>query len=107
MVYVGVLAQILGIDLDKIYQALNFHFKGRPKPIDMNLTCSDGRRLGAQEPRSGIMPRQAMNATDGYIMADGNTAALGAIYGACILPRGTQLHLRRAWPKGFWFICRC
>ena len=37
MVYVGVLAQILGIDLDTIYQALNFHFKGKPKPIDLNF----------------------------------------------------------------------
>ena len=31
MVYVGVLAQMLGIDLDTIYQALNFHFKGKTK----------------------------------------------------------------------------
>jgi len=33
MVYVGVLAQLLGIDLEKIYQALDFHFKGKQKPI--------------------------------------------------------------------------
>jgi 2-oxoglutarate ferredoxin oxidoreductase subunit alpha len=34
MVYVGVLAQMIGIELDKIYAALNFHFKGKQKPID-------------------------------------------------------------------------
>ncbi|MCK5314417.1 MAG: 2-oxoacid:acceptor oxidoreductase family protein, partial [Anaerolineales bacterium] len=32
MVYVGVLAYILRIDLDTIFQALNFHFKGKTKP---------------------------------------------------------------------------
>ncbi len=31
MVYVGVVAWLLGIDLDKIYQALDFHFKGKTK----------------------------------------------------------------------------
>ena len=29
MVYVGVVAQMLGIDLDAIYQALDFHFQGQ------------------------------------------------------------------------------
>ncbi len=37
MVYVGVVAQMLGIDLDKIHAALDFHFKGKQKPIDMNF----------------------------------------------------------------------
>ena len=37
MVYVGVVANILGIDMDKIYQALDFHFKGKQKPIDLNF----------------------------------------------------------------------
>ena len=37
MVYVGVLAYMLGIDMDMIEAALSFHFKGRPKPVDMNF----------------------------------------------------------------------
>jgi 2-oxoglutarate ferredoxin oxidoreductase subunit alpha len=84
MVYVGVLAQMLGIDLEKIYQALNFHFKGKPKPIDMNFdlvkTAAEwaAQNLVKQDPYR-VLP---MNATEAYIMADGNTAAaLGAIYG--------------------------
>ncbi|HPS42379.1 MAG TPA: 2-oxoacid:acceptor oxidoreductase family protein, partial [Anaerolineaceae bacterium] len=36
MVYVGVLASLLTIDLDLIYQALDFHFKGSQKAIDVN-----------------------------------------------------------------------
>ena len=34
MVYVGVLANILKIDMDTINQALDFHFKGKTKPIN-------------------------------------------------------------------------
>jgi len=36
MVYVGIVASILGIDMDQIYQALDFHFKGKQKPIELN-----------------------------------------------------------------------
>ena len=36
MVYVGVLAQMIGIELEKIYMALDFHFKGKKKAIDSN-----------------------------------------------------------------------
>ena len=47
MVYVGVLAQMLGIDLDKIYQALNFHFKGKTEADRSELRRGQGRvRLG-------------------------------------------------------------
>ncbi|NUQ86814.1 MAG: 2-oxoacid:acceptor oxidoreductase family protein, partial [Anaerolineales bacterium] len=37
MVYVGVLAQMIGIDIEKIQAALDFHFKGKQKPINMNM----------------------------------------------------------------------
>ena len=37
MIYVGVLSQILGIDLAAVRAALEFHFKGKAKPIDMNF----------------------------------------------------------------------
>ncbi len=84
MVYVGVLAQMLNIDLDKIYQALNFHFKGKTKPIDLNFgvvqSAADwaAENLVKQDP----FMVEPMDATKDFIMADGNTAAaLGAIYG--------------------------
>ena len=84
MVYVGVLAKMLGIDLDRIYQALEFHFKGKQKPIDLNFSLIQkasawaGENLEKQDPYR-IEP---MDETQGYIMADGNTAAaLGSIYG--------------------------
>ena len=84
MVYVGVLAQILEIDLEAIYHALDFHFKGKEKPIELNYGVIMAAYEWAQENLVKRDPYkvEAMNATEGYIMADGNTAgALGSIYG--------------------------
>lgn len=84
MVYVGVLAKMLGIELDKLYQALDFHFKGKIKPIDMNFNVIKAAHDWAEENLDTNFPYrvEAMDSTDGFIMADGNTAAaLGAIYG--------------------------
>jgi 2-oxoglutarate ferredoxin oxidoreductase subunit alpha len=84
MVYVGVLAQMLGIDLETIRAALNFHFKGKQKPIDMNFNTV---KAGADWAKTNLEKKdpfyiEAMDKTDGMIMADGNTAAaLGAIFG--------------------------
>ena len=84
MVYVGVLAHMLGIDLEKIRAALEFHFKGKQKPIDMNFNTV---KAAADWAKANLEKKDAyavepMNKTDGLIMADGNTAAaLGAIFG--------------------------
>lgn len=84
MVYVGVLAQMIGIELDKIYMALDFHFKGKKKAIDSNYNIITAAADWAKENlvKQDSYRVEPMNATDGYIMADGNTAgALGSIYG--------------------------
>jgi 2-oxoglutarate ferredoxin oxidoreductase subunit alpha len=84
MVYVGVLAQMIGIDLEKIYAALNFHFKGKQKPIDMNFNTV---KASAEWAKTSLEKKDSyylepMDKTDGLIMADGNTAgAIGAIFG--------------------------
>lgn len=84
MVYVGVLAQLLGIDLDVIHQALQYHFKGKEKPIASNFGVA---KAAFEWAAANLQKRDAyrverMNATEGYIMADGNTsAAIGALYG--------------------------
>ena len=85
MVYVGILAFILGIEMDKILSALDFHFKGKQKPIDLNFgviqTSFDwaAANLEKTDPyRVEIMEE----ACEECIMTDGNTAAaLGALYG--------------------------
>lgn len=84
MVYVGVLASLLTIDLDLIYQALDFHFKGSQKAIDVNYEVVKAAYHWAQEnlEKKDQYTTAKMGGTEGYIMADGNTAAaLGAIYG--------------------------
>ena len=84
MVYVGIVAHILEIDMDKIYQALDFHFKGKQKPIDMNwdVVKAAADWASANLKKSDPYYARPTNKTDGFIMADGNTAgALGALYG--------------------------
>ena len=83
MVYVGILAQLIGIDLDKIASALTFHFKGKQKPIDMNFNAV---RAGAEWAKTiekkDPYHLESMDKTEGLIMADGNTAAaIGSIFG--------------------------
>ena len=84
MVYVGALAQMIGIDLEKIYAALHFHFKGKQKPIDMNFNIV---KVGAEWAKTNLEKKdpyylEPMNKTDELIMADGNTAAaIGSIFG--------------------------
>jgi 2-oxoglutarate/2-oxoacid ferredoxin oxidoreductase subunit alpha len=84
MVYVGALAKMLEIDLEKIFMALDFHFRGKKKPIEMNKKVIDMTYAWAEENlvKSDPYYVEAMAATDDYIMTDGNTsAALGSIYG--------------------------
>jgi len=84
MVYVGILAQMLGIDLSTIKSALEFHFKGRQKPVDLNFnvvqSAADWAKTNLTKKDPYFVERT--NKTEGLIMTDGNTAAaLGAIYG--------------------------
>ena len=84
MVYVGILAQTIGIDLEKINSALEFHFKGKQKPIDLNFNVVQVSANWAKENLEKKDPYfvEPLDKTDGLIMADGNTAsALGSIYG--------------------------
>jgi len=84
MVYVGVLSFLLGIDLELIHQALEFHFKGREKPINQNYEVVESaykwatQNLKKQDPYIA----QMMDGTKDCILTDGNTAAaLGSIFG--------------------------
>jgi 2-oxoglutarate ferredoxin oxidoreductase subunit alpha len=84
MVYVGIVANILGIDMNNIYHALEFHFKGKQKPIDLNWGMVKNAYGWASEnlKKEDVYLVKPSDKTAGYIMADGNTAAaLGALYG--------------------------
>lgn len=84
MVYVGALAHLLGISLADVESALMFHFKGKRKPVDSNMKVvrAASEWAAANLPKKDSYRVEALNATSGLIMLDGNTAAaLGAIYG--------------------------
>lgn len=84
MVYVGVLSQMHNIDMDKIYQALDFAFKGKKTAIDLNMAVIKNAADWAKNNLTKMDPYiyETMDKTDGLIMTDGNVAAaLGAIYG--------------------------
>ena len=84
MVYVGILAQILDIEMDAIEAALDWQFGGRSKLVNVNLPVIRAAYDWAVSDLKKSDPYRVerMNRTDGYILADGNTAAaLGAIYG--------------------------
>ena len=84
MVYVGALTHLLGIDVEKLREALNFHFGGKEKPVELNMKVVEKAVQWAAENYDQASPYRVepMDGTDGYIMATGNTAgALGSIYG--------------------------
>ncbi|HEY3345708.1 MAG TPA: 2-oxoacid:acceptor oxidoreductase subunit alpha [Anaerolineaceae bacterium] len=84
MVYVGVVAHLLGIPLEEIYAALDKHFNGKKKAIDSNFNTV---KAAAEWAATNLVKRdpycvQSMDANQGLIMTDGNSAAaLGAVYG--------------------------
>jgi 2-oxoglutarate ferredoxin oxidoreductase subunit alpha len=84
MVYVGIAGEMLNIDMEKIFQALNYHFKGKETAVNANWKIVE---LSAKWARENLVKTdpyrvETLPAMDDFIMADGNTAAaLGAIYG--------------------------
>lgn len=84
MVYVGVLAHLLGIEIESIEQALGFHFKGKKSPVEFNLKVVQLAAEWAAENLDLEIPYriEPRNLTENAILVDGNTAgALGGIYG--------------------------
>ncbi|HJW83084.1 MAG TPA: 2-oxoacid:acceptor oxidoreductase subunit alpha [Anaerolineae bacterium] len=84
MVYVGVLAHVLGIELAEIEQAITSHFNGKRKPIDLNMGVvkSSHDWAAANLTKTDPYRVEPMDKTKGTFLIDGNTAAaLGAIFG--------------------------
>lgn len=84
MVYVGVLAAMLGIEMDEIRGALETHFLGSKRPIELNMSMIEAAAAWAKENLEKTDPYfvKREDKTEDQILIDGNTAgALGAIYG--------------------------
>jgi 2-oxoglutarate ferredoxin oxidoreductase subunit alpha len=84
MVYVGVVSQMLGIDLDVVHQVLLNQFTQKTSVAESNFAMV---KLAADWARDNLEKKdryyiETMPPLEDYIMTDGNTAgALGAIYG--------------------------
>ncbi len=83
MIYVGVVAQLLGIEVDKIEKALYKQFAKKKKAAELNLGAV---RAGfdytkASLPKHDGLFVEAMDKTAGKIIMDGNAAAaLGSMF---------------------------
>ena len=84
MVYVGALAYLIGLDLDEVHRALVDSLKGKMKAVDLNMNVIKLAYDYASENYVRECPYRVerMDATDGMILMDGNSAAaLGAVFG--------------------------
>jgi 2-oxoglutarate ferredoxin oxidoreductase subunit alpha len=83
MVYVGVMAQLLEIDMDKVYAALQKQFAKKQKALDLNFGAVKAGAAYFAEKHTKQDPFfiEPMNATTGKIVIDGNAACgLGAVF---------------------------
>lgn len=84
MVYVGVAAHLLEIEMDEIKAALEWNFQGKPKPIALNWDMVQRGYNWAVENLVNNQPYRVARMSgfnEGKVMIDGNTAAgLGALF---------------------------
>ena len=84
MIYVGIVAGLIGIERDEIVKAIGKQFKGKQKAIDPNVAAIDKGLDYAREhlARQNRWRIERMNKTAGKIIIDGNAAAaIGAMFG--------------------------
>ena len=83
MVYVGIAAQLLSIDMEWVEKTVRKQFTKKVKATELNLNAV---RVGFDYAASSLVKRdpysvEAMNATQGKIIIDGNAAAaMGAMF---------------------------
>ena len=84
MIYVGIVAALIGIDRQEIVAAITKQFKGKQKVIEPNVGAIDkGLEFArANLPKQNKWRIERMNKTAGKIIIDGNAAAaIGAMFG--------------------------
>ncbi len=84
MAYVGAIMELLAIEPEQIKAALQMHFKGKAKPVEINYNMVNkaAEFVRANLPKQDPYRVERMDANAGKFMIDGNSAgALGAIFG--------------------------
>ncbi len=88
MIYVGVLAELLGIDLNVLTKAVNDNFASKAKVVESNLKAV---QVGMDYVKANLKKADPysvakMNENKDKIVMDGNNAAaLGCLYGGCTM----------------------
>jgi len=83
MIYVGVTARMLGIDMEEVRKAISRQLKGKQKAIELN---SSAAQAGFDWADQNIQDQDRLqiirdNKTEGQLIVDGNSAcALGAMF---------------------------
>lgn len=89
MIYVGVLAELMGIDLEALHKALQFQFKSKQKAVDLNWAAiRAGFDYAAKnfDAKKCTYKVKASNKTEGQLLITGNeSAAIGCLFGGCTL----------------------
>ncbi|MDZ7344175.1 MAG: 2-oxoacid:acceptor oxidoreductase subunit alpha [candidate division KSB1 bacterium] len=83
MIYDGILARLLGIDMAEIENALKKQFKKKAKAVELNFNAAKaGYEYAAENlPKQNLFRIERMNQTQGKIIIDGNSAAaMGAMF---------------------------
>ena len=83
LVYVGVVAHVLGVDLDEVDRSLTAQLGRKPKALDMNRAAvKAGAEYAAQHLKPAPFRVERRGKTSGKILIEGNqAAALGAMFG--------------------------
>src|SRR6202050_1081375 len=86
MVYVGVVAQLLEIEMGEVEKAIRKQFAAKVKAANLNLAAAQAGfdYAKASLEKRGAFYIERMNATAGKIIIDGNSAAaLGCMFAGC------------------------
>ncbi len=86
MVYVGVVAQLLEIDMGEVEKAIRKQFSKKVKAANLNLAAAQAGfdYAKANLEKRGAFYIERMNKTAGKIIVDGNSAAaLGCMFAGC------------------------
>jgi len=86
MIYVGAMAQLLGIEPAEVEKAIRTQFASKLKAAEINIKAAKAGidYAKANLPKSDPFRIERMDMNRGMIVVDGNTAAaLGAMFGGC------------------------
>ncbi len=86
MTYVGVMAQLLDIDVVEVEKAIRKQFRTKPKAAEINIQAMHAGLAYARENliKSDPFRVERLDKTQGKIIIDGNAAAaMGAMFGGC------------------------